>query len=236
MTENRFNEAIIRDNITRIKDQVAEAAISAGRNPAEIRLMAVTKTVPAYAVNMAICNGIDLLGENRAQELRDKYDDYIKDNASIHFIGSLQTNKVRQIINKVDMIHCVDSLKLAAEIDRQARANGKVCDILLEVNVGGEASKSGIPPDGCTDFALEISGFSALRLRGLMTIPPFCDKMEETERYFMQMRELFVDIQAKNRDNRNVDILSMGMSGDFPAAVRHGATIIRLGTAIFGQR
>lgn len=226
----------IGENLRRIRFEIEEAAVSAGRNPADIRLMAVTKTVPAELVNIAIEAGVNLLGENRAQELAAKYDDYRKDTISIHFIGHLQTNKVRQIVGKVDMVHSVGSLRLAEELDRQAAKHGKTLEILLEVNVGGELSKSGISAGELPSLAEEIAQFSALRFRGLMTIPPICDTMEESERYFSLVEQLFIDIKAKNRDNRNVDILSMGMSGDFPAAIRHGSTIVRIGTALFGNR
>jgi len=232
--ESRYND--IAENLKRIMYDIEEAAHKAGRDPEEIKLMAVTKTVPAEVVNMAVERGIALLGENRAQELLAKYDDYKKDSVNIHFIGHLQTNKVKQIIDKVSMIHSVSSIKLAAEIDKQAASAGKSCDVLIEVNVGEEDSKSGVSPAGVHELAAEISQLKAVNLRGLMTIPPICDDIYESEVYFERVYKLFVDMQAKNVDNRNIDILSMGMSQDFPAAIKHGSNIIRIGTALFGLR
>ncbi|MDL2233839.1 YggS family pyridoxal phosphate-dependent enzyme [Ruminococcaceae bacterium OttesenSCG-928-L11] len=226
----------IGENLRRIRAAIEEAALSAGRDPAAVSLMAVTKTVPAEAVNAAIAGGVTLLGENRAQELCEKYDHYARDKVSIHFIGHLQTNKVRQIADKVDMVHSLDRLSLAKELNRQAAALGKSMDVLVEVNVGGESSKSGLLPADVLGFCDELAAFESLRLRGLMTIPPVCDNIAQTEQYFSQMEGLFIDIQAKNMDNRNVTILSMGMSEDFPIAIRHGATIVRIGTALFGDR
>lgn len=235
MTE-KHSDNHVAENLRRIRWEMEEAALAAGRDPDGVRLMAVTKTVPAEVVNLAIAAGVDLLGENRAQELTAKYDDYHKEGVSIHFIGHLQTNKARQIADKVDMVHSVGGLKLAEELNRQAEKLGKTLEILLEVNVGGELSKSGAPPQEIPALAVEMAGFPALRLRGLMTIPPICDTMLESERYFSLVEQLFIDIRDENRDNRNIDILSMGMSGDFPAAIRHGSTIVRIGTALFGAR
>jgi pyridoxal phosphate enzyme (YggS family) len=227
---------MIRENLRRIRAEIEEAAIRAGRDPAAVRLMAVTKTVPAELVNIAIADGVHLLGENRAQELCEKYPVYDKTGVEIHFIGRLQTNKVRQIIDKVEMVHAVDSERLAAELQKQAARVGKICEILLEVNIGGEASKSGVSPEELPELAEKIRDFSNLRWRGLMTIPPICDTIEESERYFSRMEELFIDIKDKNRDNKGIAILSMGMSDDFSAAIRHGSTLVRVGTAIFGGR
>ena len=226
----------IAENVRYIREQIGLAALGAGRNPEDVSLMAVTKTVPAQAVNEAIAQGITLLGENRAQELNEKYEDYHKDNCEIHFIGALQTNKVRQIVDKVSMIHSVHSLKLAAEINRQAEKTGKTLEILIEVNVGREVSKYGVLPQELTVFSQELAAFPFIKLRGLMTIPPICDTQAQAEVYFCCMEQLLVDIKAKNRDNRTIDILSMGMSGDYPAAIRHGATIVRVGAALFGKR
>jgi pyridoxal phosphate enzyme (YggS family) len=228
--------AEIRENLRRIRAEIEEAAVRAGRDPAAVRLMAVTKTVPAELVNVAIADGVHLLGENRAQELCEKYPDYDKAGVEIHFIGRLQTNKVRQIIDKVDMVHSVDSQRLAAELNRQAQRAGKICDVLLEVNIGGEASKSGVAPEDLAELAEKLRDFPHLRRRGLMTIPTICDTIGESERYFSRMEELFIDIRDKNRDNKDITILSMGMSDDFSAAIRRGSTLVRVGTAIFGGR
>ena len=226
----------IAENIKYIREQIAESALASGRQAEDISLMAVTKTVPPEAVNCAVALGVHLLGENRAQELGEKYDAYQKENCSIHFIGALQTNKVRQIIDKVSMIQSVDNKRLAAEINHQAEKRGKVCDILIEVNIGGEAAKAGILPPELFSFGEEVAACPFLNLRGLMAIPPVCDTEREAERYFSRMAQLFIDIKAKNRDNKTIDILSMGMSDDYPSAIRQGATLVRIGSALFGAR
>lgn len=236
MTENRYSD--ISENLKAITHNIEEAALRAGRNPGGIALMAVTKTVPAETVNIAISMGVRLLGENRAQELLAKYDDYDKTGVSIHFIGRLQTNKVRQVIGKVDMVHSLDSLRLAAEIERRAGAenDGKRQDVLIEVNAGGEDTKSGVSPDTAMELAEALRNFPHVNLRGLMTIPPICDNIYDSERYFYSVQKLFIDIKAKNGDNRNIDILSMGMSGDYPLAIKHGSNLVRIGSALFGPR
>jgi pyridoxal phosphate enzyme (YggS family) len=234
MMESRYNN--IADNIARIRERIAAAAASAGRDPAEISLMAVTKTQTAERVNAAIAAGITLLGENRAQELCARFDSYRREGVAIHFIGGLQTNKVRQVAGKVEMVQSLDSLRLAAGLDRQSAILGKTLDVLIEVNIGGEAGKSGLPPGEVADFAEQIRQFPCLRLRGLMAIPPIYDKTCENEKFFYQMQQVFVDIKARNIDNRSIDVLSMGMSGDFEPAVKHGATLVRIGSALFGAR
>ena len=223
-------------NIEEIRRNVDEAARECGRDPKDITIMAVTKTVAPERVNKAIENGITLLGENRAQELLEKYDSYDKDGVDIHFIGHLQTNKVRQIIDKVTMIHSVDSVHLAQEIDRQAGKAGIVMKVLAEVNIGGEESKSGISPEELPQLLEEMSRMPNLSVQGLMTIPPVSRTNEEAEHYFCKMSQLFIDINQKNMDNINMNILSMGMSGDYRTAIKYGATIVRIGTALFGSR
>lgn len=198
--------------------------------------MAVTKTVDPVLVNAAIGAGITLLGENKAQELCAKYDSYHKDGVQIHFIGHLQTNKVRQIVDKVSMVESVDSIKLAREIDRHCAAIGKVMDVLLEVNIGREENKTGIFPELLPALLEEAGKLEHIRVRGLMTIPPVCETEEEVLQYFSQMRQLFIDIKQKKYDNISMEILSMGMSADYLAAVRCGSNIVRIGTAMFGQR
>ena len=228
--------ADVAENIARIREEIAQAAQKAGRSPDEVQLMAVTKTVPAETVNAAIACGIRLLGENRAQELREKYPLYDKEAADIHFIGHLQSNKVRQIIDKVTMIHSVDRFSLAEEISARAQALGRVMDILLEVNIGDEDTKSGVHTSSVEELSCQVAQLPGICVRGLMAIPPVSDNFLQTERYFSSMRQLFVDIQAKKIDNVPMDVLSMGMSGDYTLAVKHGSHIVRLGTAIFGHR
>ena len=226
----------VAQSVKHIREKIACAAIKAGRKPEDVELMAVTKTQPAELVNLAIKAGVSLLGENRAQELLARYDDYNKDSVSIHFIGSLQRNKVRQIIDKVDLIQSVDTQRLAEEINTQAAKTGKVMDVLIEINIGEEQSKSGVRADEAFEFALKVVEMRSLRLRGLMTIPPFGLPVKQTEEFFQSTRQLFVDIQSKIVDNSSIDILSMGMSDDFELAIRHGATLCRIGTALFGDR
>ena len=231
-----LNEQEVAQNVQKIAQDVREAALQAGRDPSEVQVMAVTKTVDPVLVNAAIGAGITLLGENKAQELCAKYDSYHKDGVQIHFIGHLQTNKVRQIVDKVSMVESVDSIKLAREIDRHCAAIGKVMDVLLEVNIGREENKTGIFPELLPALLEEAGKLEHIRVRGLMTIPPVCETEEEVLQYFSQMRQLFIDIKQKKYDNISMEILSMGMSADYLAAGRCGSNIVRIGTAMFGQR
>lgn len=231
-----LNEQEVAQNVRAIMQQVRDTALQAGRDPSEVQVMAVTKTVDPVLVNAAIGAGITLLGENKAQELCAKYDSYHKDGVQIHFIGHLQTNKVRQIVDKVSMVESVDSVKLAREIDRHCAAISKVMDVLLEVNIGREENKTGIFPELLPALLEEAGKLEHIRVRGLMTIPPVCETEEEVLQYFSQMRQLFIDIKQKKYDNISMEILSMGMSADYLAAVRCGSNIVRIGTAMFGQR
>ena len=198
--------------------------------------MAVTKTVPPEIVNHSVSLGIKLLGENRVQEFLDKHESYSGD-YDVHFIGGLQTNKVKYIIDKVSMIHSVDSFKLAAEINKRAAAAGRIMDVLLEVNIGGELSKNGIPAEEVISLAAEAEELSNIRVRGLMTIPPV-DVNGSSERYFEKMQRLYCDLAAKTAGNEKflIDTLSMGMSGDFEKAILYGSTIVRIGSLLFGYR
>ena len=231
-----LNEQEVAQNVRAIMQQVRDTALQAGQDPSEVQVMAVTKTVDPVLVNAAIGAGITLLGENKAQELCAKYDSYHKDGVQIHFIGHLQTNKVRQIVDKVSMVESVDSIKLARELDRPCAANGKVLEELLEVNIGREENKTGIFPELLPALLEEAGKLEHIRVRGLMTIPPVCETEEEVLQYFSQMRQLFIDIKQKKYDNISMEILSMGMSADYLAAVRCGSNIVRIGTAMFGQR
>lgn len=231
-----LNEQEVAQNVRAIMQQVRDTALQAGRDPSEVQVMAVTKTVDPVLVNAAIGAGITLLGENKAQELCAKYDSYHKDGVQIHFIGHLQTNKVRQIVDKVSMVESVDSVKLAREIDRHCTAIGKVMDVLLEVNIGREENKTGVFPELLPALLEEAGKLEHIRVRGLMTIPPVCETEEEVLQYFSQMRQLFIDIKQKKYDNISMEILSMGMSADYLAAVICGSNIVRIGTAMFGQR
>jgi len=228
---------MVAENIKRLQERVAEVAIKAGRDPARVSIMAVTKTQPARLVNEAIAGGITLLGENRAQEFREKYDEYDRrGDVEIHFIGHLQTNKVKMVLGKVSAIQSVDSFKLAKEISGQGAKLGVTTDLLLEINIGQEENKSGIAPDEAEDLIRQIAVLPNVKLRGLMAIPPVWRGSEDNERFFAQMEEKFVDIREKKIDNISMEILSMGMSDDFAPAIKHGSTLVRLGSAIFGQR
>ncbi len=241
MTEKLLNNdiaercAIFDENYADVMQRVAAAAEKSGRSAQDINLLAATKTIPVEVINHAISRGIKLIGENRVQELTEKLDSYDK-TAVRHFIGHLQTNKVRKVVGNVSMIESVDSLRLATEISRISEELGIVTDILVEVNIGGEQSKSGIRPDETEAFLTEISSLPGIKVVGLMTIPPSCEKKEENLQYFAQMNNLFVDISSKNIDNVNMNYLSMGMSDDFEAAIICGANIVRVGTRLFGRR
>lgn len=226
----------VGDNYKAIKTRVEEAAVKAGRNPGDVRLMAVTKTVESVYINRVLDLGADLIGENRVQEYLGKKDELHLDGVEKHLIGHLQTNKVKQIVGEVDMIESVDSIKLAKEISKVSSNKGIVTDVLVEVNVGREESKSGVYMEQLEQLLAEIAQMDGIKVRGLMTIPPICDSEKEVSEYFSAMYQSFIDIRDKKIDNINMDILSMGMSGDFEAAVANGSNIVRVGSAIFGER
>ncbi|MBR6562607.1 MAG: YggS family pyridoxal phosphate-dependent enzyme [Clostridia bacterium] len=219
------------------KQQVAE---SIARIRSELdgraRLLAATKTVPAEMINFAIEQGLNLIGENRVNELLEKYEQIDRDRVELHFIGALQTNKVKYIIDKVDMIQSVDRESLALEIERQAARIGRVMPILAEVNIGREATKSGVLPEQAIEFCRYLQTLPHLELRGLMAIPPKSEKIGENRKYFSEMRKIFIDISSINVDNSNMDILSLGMSDDYLDAVECGSNLVRVGSAIFGKR
>lgn len=198
--------------------------------------MAVTKTVDAERVNEAIAAGVTLLGENKAQELCAKYEDYHKSGVEIHFIGHLQTNKVRQIIDKVTMVQSLDSIPLAEELQRQCEKHQKQLDCLVEVNIGEEQTKSGVLPQFLPRFLEQMANFDRIHIRGMMAIPPICEDIVQKEHYFSSMHQLFIDIGEKKIDNINMDFLSMGMSDDYPIAIKHGSNLVRIGSALFGRR
>lgn len=226
-----MNNSIVSENLKRVQYNIAEAKAKYRNENDDVRLMAVTKTVPYEIVNSVIEQGVDLLGENRVQEYLDKKDHYDK-NAEVHFIGHLQTNKVKYIVDSVKCIHSVDSLKLAAEIEKLAEKNGIVMNVLTEVNIGGEESKSGISTDMLDELVFGISEMKNIKLCGLMTIPP----VGNSEFYFKKMQRIFEDLKAKKVDNVSMDILSMGMSADYVEAIKYGSNIVRVGSAIFGAR
>lgn len=226
----------IAENIAAIREKMDAAAIAAGRDPRDILLCAATKMNNADAVRQAIAAGVNCCGENRVQELTQKLSENAYVGAPVHFIGHLQTNKVKQVVGKVDLIQSVDSEHLAAAIQAQAAKIGIVQDILLEVNIAGEDSKSGFSVPALYSFLENTALFPNIRIRGLMAIPPITQNSTDNHKFFQEMYNLSVDITAKKYDNVLVDILSMGMSGDYADAIACGSTMVRLGTAIFGAR
>ena len=227
----------ISDHVSAVQQRVAAAARAAGRDPAEVTLCAATKVQTSDTIRQAIAAGITVCGENRVQEMTAHLADDAYRGAALHFIGHLQTNKVKQVVGKVDLIHSVDSLHLLQAINAQAEKLGIVQDILIEVNIGEEASKGGIAAGEAMELALQTQALDHVRLRGLMAIPPPVEHPEENRPFFIAMRQLFVDIKQKINDNKNdIDCLSMGMSGDYEEAIAQGATLVRVGTALFGPR
>ena len=226
----------IAENVRTVREKMNAAALAAGRRPEEILLVAATKMNSADRVREAVAAGVDVCGENRVQELLEKQAQGAYDGAPLHFIGHLQKNKVRQIVGLAELIHGVDSLALLEVIHRCAAGKGLVQDVLLEVNIGGETSKSGFRPEEIAAALEAASGFGAVRVRGLMAIPPICVLPEENRPFFQKMKQLYVDNGEKKYDNVSMDFLSMGMSGDYTEAIACGANMVRVGTAIFGAR
>lgn len=226
----------IEENIKRIREKIAAAAVRCGRTEKDVRLMAVTKTVEPVYINHALSQGIDLIGENKVQEFLLKKDSLCLDGVEKHLIGHLQSNKVRKILTEVDMIQSVDSVSLAEEIERQAEKNHRTANILIEINVGGESSKTGLDKSEFTEAFEKIAEMKHIFIKGLMTIPPICENSGELRKFFEEMYQLFLDIGRKNRDNVSMDILSMGMSHDYEDAILCGANLVRVGSAIFGER
>lgn len=227
----------LAENIAQVKEKIAAAAIAAGRDPNEVTLVAATKVQTSQTIRDAIAAGVTVCGENRVQELTAHLEDDAYAGAALHFIGHLQTNKVKYIVGKADLIESVSSDRLLDAIDAQAAKVGVVQDILLEVNVGREESKSGYFPEDVAAAAQKAAAMEHVRLRGLMAIPPVAAEGRRNLPYFMEMQQLFVDITRILGDNvSDIDCLSMGMSGDFEDAISAGATLVRVGTAIFGPR
>ena len=225
----------IGENINSINARIREAALRSGRNPQEIKLVAVSKTVDADRINEAFKCGITEFGENRVQELCEKYD-ILDVKCNWHLIGHLQTNKVRYIIDRVSMIHSLDSMDLAAEIQKRAEKAGKLVNALVQVNVSSEESKFGINPENALQFVREVSRMGNIRVKGLMTIAPLTQEPEDIRWVFASLRKLHIDIKQENIDNIDMECLSMGMSNDFEVAIEEGSTMVRIGTALFGKR
>lgn len=225
---------IFDENYAIITQKIAAAAQSVGKAQDDITLLAATKTVDVDVINHAIKSGVKFIGENRVQEFLTKHDSYLPVNQ--HFIGHLQTNKVKDIIDKVSLIHSVDSYRLAQEISKQAVKHNVVMDILLEINIGNEQSKSGFTAQEACEAVEKIAKFDNIKIKGLMAIPPVCENPQQNRPYFAKMNKLFIDIEAKKIDNSSMEILSMGMSDDYEVAIQEGANMVRIGTALFGRR
>ena len=227
--------SVLSENLQNVKDTINKAASESGRDHSKVTLVAVSKTKPVEMIKEVYDLGIRDFGENRVQEIVEKYPQLPSD-IRWHLIGHLQTNKVKYIIDKVCMIHSVDSLKLAEEISRQAVKKNVTMPVLIEVNVAGEESKFGVKPEEAEELIRNISILPNIEVRGLMTVAPIAADPEDNSGCFSALRQLFVDIDGKNIDNVNMDCLSMGMSGDYSVAIKEGATHIRVGTGIFGAR
>ena len=227
----------VKECVEQVQRRIREAALAAGRNPEEITLVAATKVQTSETIREAIAAGIRVCGENRVQEFNRHWEEGAYEGAKVHFIGHLQRNKVKYLVGKVDLIESVDSLPLLTAIQERSAKLGVVQDILIEVNVAGEASKSGVEPEALEELLNQAGQMDHIRVRGLMSIPPVSLEPGGNVEYFRRMYQLFIDTQGKMADNRtNVDILSMGMSGDFEDAIACGATQVRVGTALFGAR
>jgi len=233
--EGQLNSEITR-NLKAVQQRIAETCTRCGRDPGAVRLVCVTKTMSAETVRLAIQAGAVLFGENYIQEAREKCGTLSEYPVFWHFIGHLQTNKAKYAVKLFDLIHTVDSLRLATELDREARKIGKVQKILIQVNIGKEVSKSGIDAESADTLIRNLAAFPHLLVRGLMVIPPFFDEPERVRPYFRGLRELRDSLNKPGISGIRLDELSMGMTGDFEAAIEEGATLIRIGTAIFGER
>lgn len=238
MMEKLLNdkEDLLNERLRVVEYNINEVTDKIGKNKDNIYLVAATKTVSVENINRAINLGVKIIGENKVQELLKKYDDIEKDHCQVHFIGHLQTNKVKDIIGKVQMIQSLDSYKLGKEISRVSKMKGVVTNVMIEVNIGREENKFGVFEENLTELLKKLSELENLKIRGLMTIPPFNENTYKTRDYFRKMTELFIDIADKKIDNINMDFLSMGMSADYIQAIENGANMIRIGSGLFGSR
>ncbi|MGB9840715.1 YggS family pyridoxal phosphate-dependent enzyme [Thermovenabulum sp.] len=226
---------LIEENIERISYKIEESAIKANKDPREIILVAVTKTVTPEKIDKAIECGIKVIGENRVQEAKEKKDK-VKNEAQWHMIGHLQRNKVKYAVELFSMIQSVDDFELAKEIDKRAKEKNKVMDVLIQVNIGNEITKSGITYDKAEELIKNVASLENVKVKGLMAIPPFYENTEKVRPYFQKMYELFLKIKEANIPNIQMEYLSMGMTHDFDVAIEEGANMVRIGTGIFGER
>ena len=226
----------IEENLKYINSDISEAALKSGRNPSDVRLMAVTKTVESKFINHAVSCGVNLMGENKVQELLLKEPELNLNGCEMHLIGHLQSNKVKKIVGHVDTIQSVDSVSIAKEIGKRSTESGIITKVLLEINAGSEDSKFGFSHEELFERACEISEINGISIDGLMCVAPICEKEAEIRSIFSNMHRMFIDIGAKKLDNINMNVLSMGMSGDYKYAILEGANLVRVGSAIFGAR
>lgn len=225
---------VIEDNIKRLRQRIYDAAAASGRKTEDIKIVCVTKSFPPDVVTLALESGLDVFGENRVQELISKYD--LVKPKEWHMIGHLQTNKVKYIVDKVSLIQSVDSIRLLEEIERQSEKRSVISNVLLQVNTSGEKSKFGVSPDGIWPLLEKAATLKHVKVRGLMTIAPLCDNEVAIRLHFANTHKLYLDIKEKKYDNVSMESLSMGMSGDFEAAILEGSNMVRIGTWIFGNR
>lgn len=228
--------SFLTENYKEITEKIAASAVKSGRNPSDVRLMAVTKTVSPAHINHMISLGVGLIGENKVQELLGKLEFLTTDKTDIHIIGHLQSNKVRKIINTVSMIQSVDSISLIDEISRQAVNNNKTMDILLEVNIDSEDSKTGLSAESLIETAFRAAETKGIILKGLMSIPPICEDEKTARMYFEKTRRLYEDMKSALGGRADISVLSMGMSSDFEAAILEGSNLVRVGSSLFGAR
>ena len=226
---------MILENIKQVEENIIKSCEKVGRDPKEVTLIAVSKTKPYTAIEEALPSGVLDYGENKVQELTEKYEILPKD-IRWHMIGHLQRNKVKYLVGKVELIHSVDSLRLANQIETEFAKKNEIANILIEVNMANEESKFGITSETTEQLVREISKLEHIRIKGLMTIAPYTDNPETNRVYFRNMKKLSVDIEEKNIDNVSMNVLSMGMTGDYQVAIEEGATMVRVGTGIFGER
>ncbi len=226
---------MLKENLAQVEENIKKACEKAGRDRKDVTLIAVSKTKPVEMLQEIYDEGIRVFGENKVQELVDKYE-VLPADIKWQMIGHLQRNKVKYIVDKVDLIHSVDSLRLAEAIDKEAEKKGVIANILIEVNVAKENTKFGLMPEEVDDFIDQVKNFPHVQVEGLMTIAPFVSNPEENRPIFARLRELSVDIRKKNVDNINMSVLSMGMTNDYQVAIEEGATMVRVGTGIFGAR
>lgn len=226
---------MLKENLDKVNENIKKACETAGRNPQEVTLVAVSKTKPLSDIEELMTYGVEEYGENKVQELCDKYEN-ISRPVNWHLIGHLQTNKVKYIVDKACLIHSVDSIHLAEEIEKQAAKKDVIANILIQVNIAHEDTKFGIDETNIYEIIDKIKDFKHIKIKGLMTIAPFVENPEENRVHFKKMKQLLLDIKSKNIDNIDMNILSMGMTNDYMVAIEEGATMVRVGTGIFGER